>query len=274
MSSLVIDPEKCTRDGLCMLDCPARLFARENPGDIPQWIENAEDQCIKCGHCMAICSHGALSVKGVKVEDCPEVSPGDKLTPLQVEKFLRSRRTVRQYLDEPVAEEKIKALLNIARFAPTGGNSQLIKWLVINSPEKIRDIGQEVIDFFTSIMKTDHPMNKRYRVAGFIRAWKKGFDPITRNAPSLVLTYAPEEYVTGDADSTIALTYLELAAPSFGIGTCWAGFVMRALKEWPPLQKKLDLPEGYAALGAMMMGYQKYPYHRLPVRDPADITIR
>jgi nitroreductase len=64
---------------------------------------------------------------------------------------------------------------------------------------------------------------------------------------------------------------LDLAAPSFALGTCWAGFLMMAASHWPPLQNALSLPEGYACFGAMMIGYPKYKYQRLPLRKEPDI---
>jgi nitroreductase len=53
---------------------------------------------------------------------------------------------------------------------------------------------------------------------------------------------------------TIALTYLELAAPAFGLGTCWGGFLNAAANAWSPVQKTLALPEGNTSYGVMMVG--------------------
>jgi len=64
---------------------------------------------------------------------------------------------------------------------------------------------------------------------------------------------------------TIALTYLELAALSFGLGTCWAGYAHMATA-LPSIQEVLNLPEGRQCFGAMMVGYQKFDYHRIPLR--------
>ena len=72
----------------------------------------------------------------------------------------------------------------------------------------------------------------------------------------------------------IALTYLELAASAFGLGTCWAGYFNAAATFWPPLQSALALPENHASYGAMMIGHPKFAYHRLPERKEADISWR
>jgi nitroreductase len=117
-------------------------------------------------------------------------------------------------------------------------------------------------------MKSEHLTNR----SGGI--WETGYDIICRGAPGLVVTYAPKEYGAAHLDSIIALTFLDLAAPSFALGTCWAGFLMMAASHWPPLQQALSLPEGHACFGAMMIGHPKYKYHRLPLREKPDIAWR
>ena len=60
MSLFMIDHEKCTRDGLCATDCPANIIAMNEHG--PEPVEGAEQSCINCGHCVAICPYGALTL--------------------------------------------------------------------------------------------------------------------------------------------------------------------------------------------------------------------
>jgi nitroreductase len=74
-------------------------------------------------------------------------------------------------------------------------------------------------------------------------------------------------------DSAIALSYMDLAAPSLGLGCCWAGFFMIAAGSWPPLAEAFQLPEGHKSFGAMMVGYPKFRYQRLPERNEAKITL-
>ena len=72
----------------------------------------------------------------------------------------------------------------------------------------------------------------------------------------------------------IAMTHLELAAIAYGLATCWAGYFTGAAKTWPPMQEALALPEDHELAYAMMIGYPKYKYQRIPVRNAADITWR
>ena len=72
----------------------------------------------------------------------------------------------------------------------------------------------------------------------------------------------------------IALTYLELAATSMGLGCCWAGYFNAAAASFPPLIEALALPEGHQSYGAMMIGFPQYQYQRLPARNEPAITWR
>jgi nitroreductase len=95
---------------------------------------------------------------------------------------------------------------------------------------------------------------------------------ICRGAPHLIIACAPKDYPWAATDCAIALTYLELAAPSFGIGACWGGFFTAAARQWAPLQETLALPADQIVCGAMMVGYPRYRYHRLPLRNEPPIT--
>jgi nitroreductase len=75
-------------------------------------------------------------------------------------------------------------------------------------------------------------------------------------------------------DPFIALSFLDVAAPALGLGTCWAGYLMAAIPQSPPLKEALGLSEAVTSLAAMMVGYPKYRYHRLPPRNEPQIAWR
>ncbi|MEM3486375.1 MAG: nitroreductase family protein, partial [Candidatus Methanomethyliaceae archaeon] len=97
------------------------------PGIIP----GGDEVCNRCGHCVAVCPTGALKHSDIPVEDCPPIKPELIINDEQAVQFLRSRRSIRAYKDKPVEEGKIRRLIEITRYAPTGGNGQLVEWLVL-----------------------------------------------------------------------------------------------------------------------------------------------
>ena len=49
--------------------------------------------------------------------------------------YLQKRRSVRRFTDDAVSKEEILKILDIARYAPSGGNRQPIQWLVVHDTE-------------------------------------------------------------------------------------------------------------------------------------------
>lgn len=271
MDLFSIDREKCGRDGVCAAVCPVRIIGFEaDSGPFP--VEGAGQRCIRCGHCVAVCPHAAFSHSAMGPDDCPSVTRRPALGPAEAEYFFRFRRSIRNYTGAALDREEIARLLNAVRYAPTGTNSQRIRWLVVCSRETVKKLAGQVIDWMSHAAKEKMPVASQYHMSGLVRAWKLGYDIITRGAPGLIIAHAPEDYGIATIDSTIALSYLDLAAPSFGLGTCWAGFFMMAVPHWEPLRSALGLPDGHACYGAMMLGHPEFQYQRLPLRDEAKIS--
>ena len=243
-------------------------------GLTPQLVAGLEDLCISCGHCVSVCPHGALSLDEMGLAACPPVRTELALGSDQAEHFLRSRRSIRTYSDAAVEHDKLARLIDLAHYAPTGTNSQQVQWLVINSREQLHAMGAMIIDMLRNLIKAGHPLAQAYRLERSVAAWEAGQDPVLRGAPALVVAHAPTSYPLAQVDSTIALTFLDLAAPTVGLGACWAGFFMMAAAQSPQLQKMLALPEGHACCGALMIGYPKYAYHRLPTRKEPAVSWR
>ena len=63
-------------------------------------------------------------------------------------------------------------------------------------------------------------INAYFNFEWVIRAWDRGEDPICRKAPHLVVAYAHKDSLAAPTDAIIALSHLEIIAPSLGLGTC------------------------------------------------------
>lgn len=274
MSLFTINGKKCKQDGICVSECPLKLIEMKEGSSTPTPTADAEERCVRCGHCVAVCPHGAFTHNAIKTGDFSPVRKDLALTTAQAEHFLRSRRSIRSYQEKAVEREKIAGLISIARYAPTGTNSQQVDWIAVSSREEVKKLTGMVIDMIRKMVESKNPFAEKYRLGNAVAAWESGIDTITRGAPALIFVHAPKDYGLAQVDCTSALSYFDLAAPTFGLGTCWAGFVMVGLAQWPPLQQELALPEGHAVFGAMMLGYPKYKYLRLPPRNEARITWR
>ena len=272
MSLLAIDESKCKQDGFCVRDCPRAIIRIKDKESYPQLVPGSESLCLICGHCVAVCPHGALSHKMVPVEDCPPIHKELTIDEAQVVQFLRSRRSIRFFKDRPVDKEKIRRLIEIARYAPTASNSQRVEWRVFNDKDTVKEFGKMAADWARDLLAKDPQAAKLPFIPSIVAAWDAGYDAVLRGAPAIVLASAPREDQNGTVNLTLALSYLELAAPSLGLGACWAGLLQGALLGWPPLQKAIGLPEGHSHHYPMMLGYPKAKYFRLPERKPPKIT--
>ena len=129
MYTITIDRSRCKKDGLCARVCPKDIFVQREKLTIPELVN--EEGCIACGHCVAICRQDAIGhsqfpsseIRAIQVEEMP--------TEEQVMTLLKSRRSIRAFRDKPLAKETIESIIDGARFAPSGHNSQSTEYLVV-----------------------------------------------------------------------------------------------------------------------------------------------
>jgi nitroreductase/Pyruvate/2-oxoacid:ferredoxin oxidoreductase delta subunit len=270
MGPLQIDSEKCNQCGRCAEVCPTGFIGMGEQG--PKVMKPF---CLSCGHCVAVCPTEALD--NVKAPLANQI-PLKKIPVLDAETaelFLRSRRSVREYMEMPVPLEKIEKLLDVARFAQTAGNSQGISFKVIDDRETLRRITAVTVDYIEAALKV--PPLAGSPVSGPLGAYvtdyrQNGKDVVLRNAPCLVVALANKNFSNGKVNTPFILTYAELFAPTLGLGTCITGFIDGcASSGYQPLLSLLDLPENMSVTGGLMVGYPKYTYRRLVDRNPLQI---
>jgi nitroreductase/NAD-dependent dihydropyrimidine dehydrogenase PreA subunit len=271
MALLTIDEKTCNRDGICAAVCPMGIIDYSR-GELPAPSAEADDLCIACGHCVAVCPTASISHTKMAARQCPPVQKELELTAGRCGHFLRSRRSIRVYKDKPVSREDLVALIGIASHAPSGHNSQSPRWRVIDDSDQVRQLAGAVIDWMRWMVDNQPDIADELHMARAIRRWEAGTDVILRGAPALVVAHAEKTDRTAPAACTTALAYMELAATSMGLGSCWAGYFYAASLSFAPLVKALALPEGHQPFGALMVGYPRFVYRRLPLRNPPVIS--
>ncbi len=274
MSALTINPEKCDRCGMCVLECPTGAIVASGPHEVPTAAEGGEELCIGCGHCIAVCAPGALSHGEMKPEDLRSVSKGQLPSAEEAEIFLKSRRSTRAYRKEPVPRETLAGLIDIARYAPSGHNSQPVHWLVIEDPKETHRLAGMVVDWMRSMIEAMPQVASEWHFDLIAEAWDQGFDVPLHGAPHVVVAHARKDLPLAEGNSYIALTYLELAAYSLGLGGCWAGFFQIAAANYPPMTEALQLPDGHQCFGAMMIGHPRTRFSRIPARVEPSVIWR
>lgn len=271
MGLLTIDPEKCKKDGWCVKVCPAGIIRLGKKEGFPTLIPKGEIGCIRCGHCVVACPHGALQHAEIPLAKCPSIHREVRIDSEQAVQFLRSRRSIRTFADRPVAPEILQRLIEVARYAPTAANAQNLIWLVWTRKEMIRQCAEWTMEWMKDVLANQPKSSYAPYLPAMVSAWDKGIDVVLRGAPALVLAAAPKANDNGMVDVTCALTYLQLAALPMGLGTCWAGLLHYAMLAWPRFKEQWPQLATHPHFYPMMVGYSTVRYYRLPERKPPQI---
>ena len=55
---------------------------------------------------------------------------------------IKERRSIRKFQDKPIPRELLKEVVEIARFAPSWKNTQIVRYLVVDDKDKIAAIAK------------------------------------------------------------------------------------------------------------------------------------
>jgi len=270
MLDFSVDREKCIQCGECIRDCPYDIIAMAD--DYPAVIPDREGLCIRCQHCLAVCSTGALSILGL--DPVQSISlPGNLPAPEQMEILIKARRSVRYYKNKPVDSETISRLLDIVAHCPTGVNNRQLLFTVVEDQDTMNKLRRETMaGIRRAVQNKTLPPGLEF-FEGILGAWDAGRDIIFRGAPHLLIVSSPREGPSPEADTMIALTYFELLACTMGLGTVWNGLAKWSLTAiMPDMPKKLGIPDNHLIGYMMVFGWPDITYHRTVQRGEARVN--
>lgn len=147
---------------------------------------------------------------------------------MNVAEAIKKRRSIRSYKDKEIPDDVLHRVLEAARLAPSARNRQEWKFIVVR----------------------DAALRKKLAVAA------KG-QSFVASAPVVLAFCATEDkdvmacgQKTGSVDTSIAMSYVTLAAVEEGLGTCWLGaFVEEEVK------KLLGVPAHARVVAMSPLGY-------------------
>ncbi len=261
------DPALCIACGKCVNDCPARVLALVDGRVVP--LEDFDEDCIDCQHCLSICPTAAASVGGRNPADSQPITPVD---PAQIDKLFRSRRSFRKFAPEPVNEELLEKIMESTGYAPTGVNARQRRFTLITDPAVLHDFRDKVCRLL--VERAPYLPDDISWLANAASKWlEKGRDVIFRNAPNMLVVTAGPYASTAQADCLIALSYFELAAQANGLGTVWVGMVQYLLEFLPEARMWLNIPENHTLGYAMLFGKPAVQYQRTTQWQPEQVMV-
>lgn len=150
---------------------------------------------------------------------------------------IMTRTSIRDYQNTPVEDAKIEELLKAAMAAPTAGNKQPWRFIVIKDKNTLKAISE---NFHTMTMAEKAPL--AIVVCGDLKA-----------------TFPGDGVDYWIQDASAATENMLLAAHSLGLGAVWCG-VYPQMKRVELVKEMLGLPDDIMPLNIVPIGY--------PAQDP------
>ncbi len=304
MGTMLVDAEKCDGCGLCILNC---LFRTWEMGDdkVPRYKQGGA--CFSCYNCMVACPKDAISVDqpyhvdsgfwATNPQGMPPVRPleprdadGNPDTWTEVERIVFTRRSVRNFSDKPVSEHLIRRILEAGRHAPSGGNSQPWKFVVVTNKALIDRMNEFAAKTMLGLFDAySSDQGVKALAASFNPAASGGFDPriilggvgtnirnkinpILLGAPVVILIAGDYRAIGGpQMQIGICGTNMNLVANSLGLKGTWVGFVA-ANNGNAELMNILGIKDPFSIITSMVFGYPKFKQEGVVPREYRPIT--
>jgi nitroreductase/NAD-dependent dihydropyrimidine dehydrogenase PreA subunit len=286
--------QNCTECGACVKACSRQNFLLATSGEVSLQPQ-AADNCLGCGHCLAVCPvDNALSLTEYKndvLEPLPSL-PDEKATL----DLIRTRRSIRCYQDIVPSQTQITRLLNAARYAPSGHNSQDFGFVVIYGQERVKALGECALNFYRRLVKIlsykpgrwlirlfagkgtfETLMTMTPRLKRHLAIYKEtGRIEMVWDAPCLIVVHGPDRPDSA-VNAVLAGYNIMLQAHAMGLGTCILGLLKEGLAHAGRGLKKtgLNLPPGQKMHMIISLGIPQkdLSFCKIPPRKEAQVTF-
>ena len=194
----------------------------------------------------------------------------------ETEEVILRRRSVRLYRNQQVPEFMIRRILEAGRFAPSAGNGQPWKFVVLRDAEMIAGLTATVVSLcrvFCGLIDYTVPGKwwRRPLAKLFIRLQPADLHPVPfmalaeiadgrlglyHGAPTVILIFKNVRGISNvDLDCGIAGQNMALAAHSMGLGTCWVSFTKLAFTYSRKWKSALGIGHPYKFVSSLAVGW-------------------
>lgn len=157
---------------------------------------------------------------------------------MDVIEAIKTRRSIRKYKPDPVEMEKLQAVLEAARWAPSWANTQCWEFIVVKNSETKRKLAETLTNWNPAI---DAVKNAPVVIVACAKLGISGFrggKPVTDKGDFCMF------------DVALALQNISLAAHSLGLGTLHVGAF-----DAGKAAEVLGVPAGVSVIELMPLGY-------------------
>ncbi|MDO4554122.1 MAG: nitroreductase family protein [Lachnospiraceae bacterium] len=213
--------------------------------------------CIRCGHCTAVCPKEAISVIGFEkgqIEKTEKV----RLDTDVVLNTIRFRRSIRNFKKTEIPKEIIEQILEAGRLTHTAKNMQDVSFVVLNS-EKDR-MEKMAVKMFRAVK----PFADLFSQVARNNEINDSF--FFFNAPVVIVIMAKNE-----ANGVLAAQNMEFVAETYGLGVLYSGFFTTAANISRKIRKALAISKGKKIAMTLVLGYPNVKYLRSAPRKELDV---
>jgi nitroreductase len=246
-------------------DCPSDAIDIE--------LGTINNSCIHCGHCVAICPESTVFPDADTIQKLhsSKVSPGDF-------HHLSARiRTCRHYMDREVDDKTLHMLIENMKHYPSASNARPLEITLVKNRKMIERLNHltaqklmNTIRLITSpvLMPVLLLLAPKMGV-GRLNNYKKQFmarhtpgsSLICHHAPAVMLFHAPvTKYGMADADANIWATYTSIYANTLGLGSCFNGFIVNAMRRSRSMRNEFMIPATHQVYAALLLGHPGVKY--------------
>lgn len=182
-----------------------------------------------------------------------------------LQRVLRERRSIRVFRSDPVSDDDVLRLLDAARQAPSAGNRQPFRWMVVRHEKTKRQMAEAVREQVDERMKRFRPdlVDEVDVYGGQLTSFAEApilIVPVFAAARSSGASSSPGDTTELSLDSTLrdnlfsvaaAVTQMLLAASTLGLGACWMTGPLLAEER---LSTVLGIPAGWRLAGIIPVG--------------------
>jgi nitroreductase len=165
--------------------------------------------------------------------------------------LLSKRRSIRDYEDMAVSLDLVKEIIRDSCFAPSSGDGQPWRFIIVNNKEWIKKLSDEskrnILSYIE--LKPDAPL-KKYEST--LR--NKHFN-VFYNAPCLVYIGGSEKVRSLQVDCALAASYFMFSAAARGLGTCWVGLGTNI--QDAKVREHIGMPKDYRIVAPIVVGYPR-----------------
>ena len=170
---------------------------------------------------------------------------------MEYDELIRKRRSVRVYEDRPVSVDTLREIIKESTLAPSSGNNQPWRLVVVAS----RDMMKRISDESKKNLLARIQANPGDYIVRYESALKNPEYNVFYNAPALVIVAGPAGYRNLLLDCSLFASYLMNAAAARGLGTCWVNLGSDVRD--PGLRRELGLGDGDQIVAPVIIGYPR-----------------